>query len=198
MSVSSCEVGTLPAPACGGDAVAATGVATGIAGAAGATAAVAATAAAAGPSPGHSRISCGPCAPDSMRGRHAVTGAARSNTTRSVPACGCPVRTDFTRPAPVGSFSAVRAELPGRSSTSRSGLARYNTLKSACASSCNSARVPVAPLCRWMLRTSAASARADSIRPVNTSPDHASDAVVPLANMAAVNHFNMNDATNFP
>ena len=46
----------------------------------------------------------GACRPSlvSMRGFSATTGAARSNTTRTVPGTGWPVRTDLTTPAPAG------------------------------------------------------------------------------------------------
>ena len=56
----------------------------------------------AAPSPGHSSTSNGPSGVVSIRAGIAFTPPARSNTTRTMPGSGWPVRTDFTAPRPAG------------------------------------------------------------------------------------------------
>jgi hypothetical protein len=109
----------------------------------------------ASPSPGHSTTRRAPSPPSSRRGAIATIGLARSNTIRVVPATGWPVRTLRTTPRAAGSARPPRSLVPGRSTTRRSGLASEITENSALPSSRNSARVPVAPVCRSTPRSSA-------------------------------------------
>ena len=60
------------------------------------------------PSPGHSSTRRVTPSVVSMRGFRPTTGAARSNTMRTVPGTGWPVRTDLTTPAPSAAASAAQ------------------------------------------------------------------------------------------
>ena len=57
-----------------------------------------------------------------------LAGAPRSNTMRRVSASGLPVRRFATRPFAAGALNCGDRRVPGRSSTSRSGLARVKSL----------------------------------------------------------------------
>ena len=110
------------------------------------SAAATAAADAASPSPGHSSTSRGPSADCSMRGLSTATLPARSNTMRTVPGSGWPLRTAFTTPVAFGRLRPRRRRLAGKSTTRRSGLRRSISLYAPSRSSSSSARVPVAPV----------------------------------------------------
>ena len=112
---------------------------------AGVAAAVAGTDAGAA-SPGHSSTSTVPDAPVSRGVGIALTLPARSNTTRTVPGTGCPVRTALTMPAAAGSARPRARWLAGKSTASRSGLESGISRYSPALSRWSSARVPVAPV----------------------------------------------------
>ena len=139
-------------------------------------------------SSGHSTTSRAPPAEGSMRGRIATTAVARSKTMRVTPGSGWPLRTAFTRPAGAGSLNPLARRLPGKSITSRSGLASEITLNSACPPSASSARVPVGPLSRRRSLISAALATFQTRPASRARPSRNSWIRAPRMRMVQVNH----------
>lgn len=96
---------------------------------AGVAAVATAEVAAGGGSPGHSITNVEPLPMVCICGFSGVTGVASSNTTRNVPGTGCPVRTEVTSPAAVGSLRPRTPEESGKSTTRRFGFASDKVLK---------------------------------------------------------------------